>query len=96
MRCAARSEFGRRAGRSGAETGERGVAKPRGRGLGQRNTNLSLFLDNYILDFTTTKHGQRQRYTENIIHKKAHDATEMVSSWLHWCVDMQTFQAANP
>ena len=24
-------------GRSGAETGERGAAKPRGRGLGQRN-----------------------------------------------------------
>ena len=35
--CAARSEFGRRAGRSGAETEERGAAKPRGRGLGQRN-----------------------------------------------------------
>ena len=35
--CAERSEFGRRAGRSGAETEERGAAKPRGRGLGQRN-----------------------------------------------------------
>ena len=35
--CAGRSEFGRRAGRSGARTEERGAAKPRGRGLGQRN-----------------------------------------------------------
>ena len=34
----ARSAFGRRAGRRGAPTVERGGAKPRGRGLGQRNT----------------------------------------------------------
>ena len=38
--CAGRSEFGRRAGRSEAETGERGAAKPRGRGLGQRNIEV--------------------------------------------------------
>ena len=42
--CAARSEFGRRAGRSGAETEERGAAKPRGRGLGQRNIKKQLVL----------------------------------------------------
>ena len=30
-----RSEFGRRAGRRGTPTGERGAAKPRGRGLGR-------------------------------------------------------------
>jgi len=35
--CAERSAFGRRAGRRGAPTGERGAAKWRGRGLGQRN-----------------------------------------------------------
>ena len=43
--CAARSEFFVRAGRSGAETEERGGEKPRGRGLGQRNTNF-LLVDN--------------------------------------------------
>ena len=37
---AGRSEFFLRAGRSGAETEERGVEKPRGRGLGQRNINF--------------------------------------------------------
>ena len=37
--CAGRSEFGRRAGRSVAETEERGAAKPRGRGRGRRNIN---------------------------------------------------------
>ena len=45
--CAARSAFGRRAGRRGAPTGsesERSDAKWRGRGLGQRNT---FFLINY-------------------------------------------------
>ena len=41
--CAARSAFGRRAGRSGAETEERGAAKWRGRGLGQRNINCQKF-----------------------------------------------------
>ena len=43
--CAGRSEFFVRAGRSGATTLERGVEKPRGRGLGQRNTNF-LLVDN--------------------------------------------------
>jgi len=37
MCCAGRSEFLLRAGRSGAETEERGAAKPRGRGRGRRN-----------------------------------------------------------
>ena len=38
----ARSAFGRRAGRSGAETEERGAAKWRGRGRGRRNTHLNI------------------------------------------------------
>ena len=40
--CAARSEFGHRAGRSGVLTEERGAKyKPRGRGLGRRNMEIN-------------------------------------------------------
>ena len=51
--CAARSAFGRRAGRREVPTGseaERSGAKWRGRGLGQRNANLFFLVQDLVLD----------------------------------------------
>ena len=50
--------------------------------------NLSLFLDNYILNLKTNPHAKRQRYTKNIIHKAQNGTFEMVSGRMHWCIDM--------